>query len=379
MSDLKLTSLHIQNFRGFRDLKIDQLGRVNLIVGKNNVGKTSLLEAIEFYARRGNADVLLRSLRSRDEDVAVFENRPRTSNSFKDLDEEQYLALVAGIFNGSRASENIEINGDHLALTARFQYLTQDEWRNLFRNITSEDVEPLPDLDNRDLFAGAVPCLLVQSPERPESVVSLYNHYLSDRNRAVFSGGVSPPAVETIYTCSMDPRDLLEKWDSISLKPEEELVYKSIRLILPKIERMTFKSTRMGDSAPYVRLAGQDEPLPLRRMGEGTERLFSIGLHLANAGGGFVCIDEVETGLHYTTLPDVWRLIFETAKSLDIQVFATTHSLDAVRAFERVANEHEEEGVLIQLRRRRTDGEIVAVTAEEKELQEALELNVDPR
>jgi hypothetical protein len=53
MRALKLESLRIQNFRTFRDLTIDRLGRVNLIVGKNNVGTTSLLEAVHFYAGGG--------------------------------------------------------------------------------------------------------------------------------------------------------------------------------------------------------------------------------------------------------------------------------------------------------------------------------------
>ena len=44
-----LTSFEITNFRTFSHLRIERLGRVNLIVGKNNVGKTTLLEALRFY------------------------------------------------------------------------------------------------------------------------------------------------------------------------------------------------------------------------------------------------------------------------------------------------------------------------------------------
>ncbi len=54
MSTLILNSLEIRNFRAFRDLKIERLDRVNLIVGKNNVGKTSLLEAVQLYASRAS-------------------------------------------------------------------------------------------------------------------------------------------------------------------------------------------------------------------------------------------------------------------------------------------------------------------------------------
>ena len=45
-----LTSLHIQNFKGFKDTRIPELRKVNLILGGQNVGKTSLLEAVVFVA-----------------------------------------------------------------------------------------------------------------------------------------------------------------------------------------------------------------------------------------------------------------------------------------------------------------------------------------
>ncbi len=59
MATLILSSLEIRNFRAFHDLKIERLGRVNLIVGKNNVGKTSLLEALQLYARRVSTPIVL--------------------------------------------------------------------------------------------------------------------------------------------------------------------------------------------------------------------------------------------------------------------------------------------------------------------------------
>src|SRR5207248_10243537 len=59
MGTLILNSLEIKNFRGFRHLQIERLGRVNLIVGKNNVGKTSLLEALRLYASRASTPTFI--------------------------------------------------------------------------------------------------------------------------------------------------------------------------------------------------------------------------------------------------------------------------------------------------------------------------------
>ena len=59
MGNLILNSLMIRNFRAFHDLKIEHLDRVNLLVGKNNVGKTSLLEALQMYARRASTPTII--------------------------------------------------------------------------------------------------------------------------------------------------------------------------------------------------------------------------------------------------------------------------------------------------------------------------------
>ncbi len=59
METLILNSLKIRNFRGFQHLQIERLGRVNLIVGKNNVGKSNLLEALQMYARRASTSTII--------------------------------------------------------------------------------------------------------------------------------------------------------------------------------------------------------------------------------------------------------------------------------------------------------------------------------
>jgi AAA15 family ATPase/GTPase len=59
MDTLVLNSLEIRKFRGFQHLQIERLGRVNLIVGKNNVGKSNLLEALQMYAQRASTSTII--------------------------------------------------------------------------------------------------------------------------------------------------------------------------------------------------------------------------------------------------------------------------------------------------------------------------------
>ena len=93
-------------------------------------------------------------------------------------------------------------------------------------------------------------------------------------------------------------------------------------------------------------------PVPLKSFGDGVNRLFGIVLSLVNAKDGCLLIDEFENGLHHAVQANAWRMIFKIAAELNVQVFATTHSLDAIDAFQHVAREVPETGVLVRLARR---------------------------
>jgi AAA15 family ATPase/GTPase len=98
---------------------------------------------------------------------------------------------------------------------------------------------------------------------------------------------------------------------------------------------------------------------------------------MCNAKGGILLIDEIESGLHYSIQTEMWKMVFQIANDLNIQVFATTHSKDCVEAFQRVASEHPEQGVLVRLGRKKDD--IVASVFKEADLAVAVEQDVEVR
>jgi AAA15 family ATPase/GTPase len=67
-------------------------------------------------------------------------------------------------------------------------------------------------------------------------------------------------------------------------------------------------------------------------MGEGFNRIFAIVLAIANYPQGVVLIDEIENGLHFSALERLWSAVHEMAVKTDVQIVATTHSLECVRA-----------------------------------------------
>ena len=124
-----------------------------------------------------------------------------------------------------------------------------------------------------------------------------------------------------------------------------------------------------------ARTEGASEPVPLKSLGDGMVRMFQLALALESAKSrqiasaasprslipdtvsteddGVFLIDEIENGIHYTVLPDLWRFLFRMAKLHNVQVFATTHSWDCVEAFQKAAAEEKEtEGMLLRLEKR---------------------------
>jgi hypothetical protein len=168
-------------------------------------------------------------------------------------------------------------------------------------------------------------------------------------------------------------------WDAIALSDREQHVVDALRIIDPKISAVSVvggEGPRKARTA-IVRAAGLPRPVPLRSFGDGVNRLFGVALSLVNAKDGLLLIDEFENGLHHTVQTDAWRTIFRLASQLDIQVMATSHSWDAIDAFQKAARESPEEGVLIRLSRR--DGEVVPTMFREDELAIATRERIEVR
>ncbi|MGH2639452.1 MAG: AAA family ATPase, partial [Rhabdochlamydiaceae bacterium] len=121
-----------------------------------------------------------------------------------------------------------------------------------------------------------------------------------------------------------------------------------------------------------------NEPLPLGSLGNGMLRVLGIVLALANAKDGMLVVDEIENGIHYSAQKELWQMIFRLARSLNVQVFATTHSWDCIEAFQVAAEEDkQEEGILIRLSLKKD--EIVSTLFNEEELQIATRGSLEVR
>lgn len=361
MGDLVLDSLEIRNFRCFRDLRIERLGRVNLIVGKNGVGKTALLEALVLYAETGDPEQVQELLRARNEDRTFA---PRTR-----MDRREQSLPVKNLFYGRREITEqpvpirigqIDTPNKTLSLSIGWVKAQDDEERDRIPEL----------LDPAELSTAnnPLPRLIAQIGHgvqyiEPLGVRISYHRFFVSPDFDYFP-------YELVPAIGLDDAEISRLWDDTALTDREEDVVKALRIITPQVERLNIvgEATPGEERLPIVRILGLDIPVPLRSLGEGMNRLLGLALALVNVKDGMLLVDEIESGLHYSVQPDMWRLIFETARRLNVQVFATTHSWDCIEAFQHAATaDTQAEGMLIRLEERR--GDIVAVVANEHDLE----------
>jgi AAA15 family ATPase/GTPase len=168
--------------------------------------------------------------------------------------------------------------------------------------------------------------------------------------------------VNYIQTKGADYNDLAKLWDRILYASRKDDVVTMLKILDDCVQDVNFLSHRTANAGILKKRKKQREPVPLGNLGGGMHRMLSIAINLANSEDGYLLIDEIDTGLHYRTITDMWRLVMETAVRLNVQVFATTHSWDCVRSFAEALGlqEDKEVGALFRLERR-SEEEIAAV------------------
>jgi energy-coupling factor transporter ATP-binding protein EcfA2 len=369
MSDaLPVKSFEIEGFRGIRELRLPELSRVNLFVGKNNAGKTSLLQALELYLHRNSHElpaVLLGIIR----DQADLRPLPvRLSGEQTDPEDlEAIVDAVEGLFYGAfdekvlwpvrLIPEIMPSTGLTVSLPWTVEVVSGDEANSRRRPVLLDPDAAILTLSSEALehqlplewLARRVPLA-----RRGEKSIAL----------AISSSGLSAAQTRSI-------------WDNIAVAGDEALVEEALRVVVPDLDRILLVGEARARTV-LCKLKGVTRPVPIKSMGDGVNRVFGLAVAMTDSRGGSVLIDEVENGLHHSIQDDVWASIFTLAEQFGVQVFATTHSWETVVAFQRAANRSDSEGLLYRLERE-ADGAIYTERYTEKEVAVAAEQQVEVR
>lgn len=378
-----LSSLKIQNFRIFENLIIPKLGRINLITGKNNTGKSSLLEALRILSTKARPSILSSIAHGHDEiagvspgaaeERAVLFQNFFTGRNFPETDD-------SSIYVGDLAGVNFVDITHHLFESEYEEY--KDESSNEINRRRKRNLVP-KGVRNPDVTFEQM--LVIRTPERVARVeisdAETYRHSFRVWDR--YNLPESDP-LSWIPTRFLSSEVLAAQWDSILFSEYADHVKDTLRIIDADLEDIGFikKNSRSDERYALVKKRGSSEGIPLSSMGDGVLRILQLALGLFQAKGGMLLIDEFENGLHHTVQYQVWDKLFKLAQELNVQVFATSHSNDSIHAFAKAAIESPEQGVLINLAKSAladSKGAVLASIYDEEKLKHIVNTEIEVR
>lgn len=335
MSAKHITDLTIENFRGLERLELHGLQSVNLIVGQNNVGKTSLLEALLLSSDSRQADRLPGMLHG------------RVRNNQDDYGHDHDPTFGRWIIR-----DGVDIK--HATLTSfgegfSASVLLQKETQHAHRK------QPPAFHPGECSYAGNE-ISLWRKKETPTLRVRVVSSLPSSGQGMVITVG-----------------------NALRKRQGEELIHKILKKIDPRIQRVRVDPTAEGNIVAVD--IGLSEMIPITQAGQGAVRLVMMLSELIGESAQVCIIDEIENGIHHTALKDVWRGVAEISSVMGVQVFATTHSAECLAAANEVFfsedTTQQNDFALIQLMR--VKDQVVGKVLSEKRVNDALENEIELR
>lgn len=335
MSKQHLTSFKVENFKRFDSLELTDIGQFNLIVGDNNVGKTSLLEAISVLSDNDPSD-------------PYAHNLSHTLNR-----------------RGIDTTDNVDLFFKYLARNENKVILFDFVLNSKRRNIIFEK-KPHPDFPtlgvNQLVYSNSqdrhlqVPVSLLNSPQNPSLV---------------------PLNIET------NGQLYREYQNTIGLdRTTKHLIVNNLKVVdnhIVEIEVLPL----MGQSHVMVGFDNTNLYMPITGLGESAVRVFYYLLHIIQNRGQRLMLDEIDTGIHYSRMKGFLKNIIQLADKNEVQLFMTTHSLECQEAFAEVFEEPDMVQHQAKARQftliEKPDGQIVASGRNFEQLQSALETGYDTR
>ena len=288
MNEHFLTDIEIKEFKCFKDFKASGFKRVNLIGGKNNIGKTAFMEAcyINIYSESINQMItVIYSIKFARENLNLLD-RLYNHESINNIE----LLDTTKIYNAKSNLKNTKFFVEKKDAIKKYEILINEQSKIINANdfsLNFEDCENIKFIDNLG-FSN-------------KQLISVYK------------------AVQT-HDKEQELSDYVKEFDD-------------------SIEN--FKA--IGGVIPQCKTNG--EYRDITEFGDGLKHYISIICALYACENGYLFIDEIDNGIHYTQLDRLWELILTLSKQTNCQVFATTHSKEMLESFARVSKKLNEQDI----------------------------------
>ena len=345
-----IDSLKIKNFRCFRELFVEDFGTINVVVGDNGSGKTALLEAI-FLSQAGTPEAAIRTRAQRG--LGQQFTPPSSRDS--------YHTIWRDLFYQFRENLQIEIS-----VTGT----PENKWSlKIFYDPNDPSAIPISKVD------GAPGVVNISQSDSASISPITFEHTNTDKKH------VSKPMFSTIqsflqsstpsfqvpaayfsssFSSIVTPTEIANQFSELDKKRNRARpIISAIKKLYPRIQSLSVQ-TELGQSLLFCEVRGLREKVPIGVESGGTHKLTAYLLGIATQRNGVILIDEIENGFYYKKMPGVWGAIFDFCTMFNVQVFASTHSLECLQAIVPTMRRHEEKFRLIRVERQ-DKGRVVRV------------------
>lgn len=340
-----INEIEIKNFRAFEHTRIKGFGAVNLIGGENNVGKTSLLEALLIYTER-SSDAIIALRKMRRESDHLIQSAPET--------------LWDYLFYKRKKKEEIfiDVNGGKWikGYTTKFGDYGEEYEENFDFSETALNLS----IDNGNIQGYG---FFKDNSSKYSYHYTMFSIKIESQNdKNIFNYQKSNHSLPFIKSTE---RLSEEELINLFTQAKKDKKIKAVVNILAKIDKQIVNLSLDGTGGDKVVLAVDtvdEEVLPLGMFGDAVRKATELLLIALTSDSKAIFIDEIENGIHYTKQADLWQALFTIAKEREIQIFATTHSKEMIEAFARVGGqaENEGQGVYFEMYRSPRSQQIVA-------------------
>lgn len=334
-----LDNIKIEGFRGLKNFSLTGTSRFNIIVGPNNVGKSSILEALSIFCYPDFENIFT-LLNIRTEGIHNFYK----NYLFSEIAE--FFTSVSYRFEGEE--NNLKILGTwnnldrEVLLKLHFNKLDKDKINLIPQDKIHNEGVALGNLSIKCIYQGDILESLLEFEESPEMRVPepsdeiSINHLLCD---SLAHRTINQKSMEIFYNTIKN----INFDDFIAILQEIDPDIESINLVNRKF---------IGLFQLMVKFKSKNELIPFTSLGEGLRKVLYITFALGVCRDGVLLIDELESAIHTTALVNFTKWMFTLAKKLNVQVFITTHSLECIDAILSVKEIPPEELNLFKLKRK---------------------------
>jgi AAA15 family ATPase/GTPase len=376
-----IEDIEITNFRCFDQLKVSGCKRINLISGKNNVGKTALLEAI-FLNSTPTKDTILSIIDSRINYSITNKTKKLSEKEWNDLFNNQKISIFFSINSVSENQKfkkvavfNVDERSDISELNSALSIVMSEVVGKILSDVLDEKIndderkEFIYDrrkrVEREILNDNKVKDLMII---RIETDDNKYNQVIMlDKNTAIvldqnqFSDDDTNHHSNSSFIQSNKRSSSVEltlEFDNARLKDRDKEVLNAFQIIDPLI--VAVESFSIPEPTIYLKRKGEKR-MPLFLFGDAMNRMADIILKIINNQDSVLTIDEIENGIHHSNQVAFWEFLYKLAEQLNVQIFATTHSLEMTEAFIKAGLDRQDSAAHFELTRHEKTNKIVAI------------------